>query len=91
MMRNRRAAHALWTGDLASGILWVEGGLGHSNCDPKTKAALTLTKARIAHAAGSSDAARDYALEAKRLAKEAESNRLVVRAERFLDQVPKGV
>jgi hypothetical protein len=91
MMSNRRAAYALWAGDTASAILWVEGGLGHGNCDAKTRAALILTKARIALSAGSEDKARDYALEAKRLAKEAECNRLVVRALRFLDQVPKGV
>ena len=91
MMRNRWAAYALWTGDISAAVLWAESGLGHGSCDTKTRAALTLTKARIAHAAGSEDKARDYAMEASRLAKEAECNRLVVRALRFLDQVPKGV
>lgn len=90
-MRNRWAIHALSQGDVSSAILWAESGLGHSSCDDKTRAALTLTKARIAHAMGSRDEARGYALEARRVAKEAECNRLVSRAQRFLDQVPKGV
>ncbi|HYF78717.1 MAG TPA: hypothetical protein VD973_16385 [Symbiobacteriaceae bacterium] len=89
--RNRRAAHALYEGDTHSAILWVESGLGHPGCDPKTKAALYLTKAKIAHAMGAQGAAREYAMEASRLAKAAECNRLVCRALRFLDQVPKGV
>lgn len=88
--RNRLAAYALYKGDLDAAVLWVESGLGHPSCDARTRAALTLTKAKIALAAGSRTEAKALALEAKRMATAAGSNRLSRRADSFLIQLGKG-
>lgn|GEM_PF-2317782 len=90
-IRNQRAVHALVTGDLVSAVLWVESGLGHRSCDTKTRAALVLTKARIAEAHGQMDEAHDYAQDALRLAAIACSSRLCYRASLFMNQLSRGV
>ncbi|HEY3365989.1 MAG TPA: tetratricopeptide repeat protein [Symbiobacteriaceae bacterium] len=90
-MRDRRAIYALDKGDLQAAVLWVESGLGHPACDPKTRAALMLTKAKIEHAHGQEAAAHDLALEAMQLASQAHSNRLCERISRFMNRMSKGV
>ena len=90
--RNRRAIYALEEEeDLDGAVLWVESGLGHPACDTKTRAALTLTKAKIALVQGREVAANDLGLEAMRLAAIAWSSRLGGRASRFLNEMAKGV
>jgi tetratricopeptide (TPR) repeat protein len=90
-MRNRRAIQALHDGDATGAMLWAESGLGHKSCDIKTRAALTLTQARILEAMGQADDAHDYALEAMRLAALVYSSRLTHRASSFIRQLSKGV
>lgn len=90
-MRNRRAIQDLHEGDLTSALLWAESGLGHKSCDVRTRAALTLTKAKILEAGGQADEAHDICLEALRLAALAKSPRLSHRVSSFIQELSKGV
>lgn len=90
-MRNRKAIWALSKGDHTAALLWVESGLGHSACDTRTRAALMLTKARLAQASGQVSAAHDCALEAMRLAALAESARLCHRIALFINSLSEEV
>lgn len=90
-IRNRRAIYALHAGDLDAAILWVESGLGHESCDTKTRAALTLTKAKVVLAHSQEVAARDYATSAMRLAAAARSSRLCSRVLCFIKELEEGV
>lgn len=86
-MRNRRAIYAMSQGDLPAARLWAESGLAHPSCDTKTRAALLLTKARIAAALGQADEAHDIAAEAWRMAAIAQCCRLQSRVLSFLKSV----
>jgi hypothetical protein len=89
--RNRRAIQDLHEGDLTSAMLWAESGLGHPSCDTKTRAALTLTKARILKAGGQVKDAHDICLEALRLAALAKKPRLSHRVSSFIQGLSRGV
>lgn len=90
-IRNRKALYALHLGDIASAVLWAESGLGHESCDPPTRAALLLTRARIARAQGDLAEATASAEEALAVAKGAHNNWMRSRAQRFLTQLSEGV
>jgi tetratricopeptide (TPR) repeat protein len=89
-MRNRRAIHAMYEGDLEAARLWVEAGLGHPSCDLKTRAALTLTKAKLVHMLGQDVVAHDLTSEALRLAAIKLSSRLARRVCKFRNLLEKG-
>jgi tetratricopeptide (TPR) repeat protein len=82
--RNQQAIYALHTGDLDSAVLWVESGLGHPACDDRTRAALLLTKAKIARKQGHESEAQTLSHSALQLAAKVCSGRLCERVVNFM-------
>jgi hypothetical protein len=90
-IRNRKAIYALHLEDFASAILWAESGLGHRSCDDRTRAALLLTKAKIAQTQGLLEDAHDQALDAMRMAAIARSSSLSYRVAGFMNRLSREV
>lgn len=90
IVRLRHAEYALHQNDPAAALLWVESGLGHQSCDLRTRAALTLTRAKIALQNGQIADAHDIGLEAMRLAALSHRTHLCDRVACFLKSVSRG-
>lgn len=87
-IQNRYALHALHTGNLSDAFGRVETGLAHPSCDDRTRAALFLTRAKIALAARQIQLALAYTAEAARLASEVHCFRIATRTARFRRSLP---